>query len=117
MGKPKGAAQITAEIGFIALDGLLTNGRKYYMNWTSIKDTVTKVGTVDKATSVIRLLKKCSVFKFETKQLKYIFDLLNITVILTPKCHPEIAGRDVECRWAIEISVSAVISMMQLQRT
>jgi len=54
VGKPKGAAQIAAERGFISLDGLLENGKKY----------------------------------------------INITLILIPKCHPEIAGRGIEYCWS-----------------
>lgn len=42
VGKPKGAAQIAAETGFIGLDGSLFIGRNYSMNVTSIKDPVRK---------------------------------------------------------------------------
>ena len=99
VGKPKGAAQIAAERGFINLDGKLHNGKKYSMHGASTKDPITKVVTLDKETSVIRILKKCSDFKNETTQLMYILDLLDVRLILTPKCHPEIAGRGVEYCW------------------
>jgi len=38
VGKAKGAVQVTAERGFIGLDGLLTNRRKYSINRNSITD-------------------------------------------------------------------------------
>ena len=99
VGKAKGAAQIAAERGFIGLDGLLSNGKKYSMNGTSTKDPVTKVVTMNRDTSVIRILQRCNDFKNEKTQLMFILDLLNVTLILTPKCHPEIAGRGVEYCW------------------
>ena len=69
------------------------------MNGTSVKDPITKVVTIDKSTSIVRILKRCHDFKTETTQLKYILDLLGVFMILTPKCHPEIAGRGVEYCW------------------
>ena len=55
--------------------------------------------TVDKSTSVSRVLGQCDDFKNEKTQLMYILDLLGVQLILTPKCHPEIAGRGVEYCW------------------
>ena len=51
--KPKGVAQIADRQGFIGLDGLLENHRKYTMNKISKKDSVTKVVAVDKTTNII----------------------------------------------------------------
>ena len=39
------------------------------------------------------------ILKNETTQLMFILDLLNVRLILTPKGHPEIAGRGVEYCW------------------
>lgn len=64
VGKPKGAAQIACERGFITLDGNLPNGSKFTMHGTSSKNAV-----------------------------------IGVELILTPKCHPEIAGRGVEYAW------------------
>ena len=74
----------------------MENGKKNKMKGTLRKDNATKVVTVDKSTSVIKLLKNCSDFMFETTQLKYTLDILNTTLVLTPKCHPEISGKGVE---------------------
>ena len=69
------------------------------MNGTSSKDRVTGVTSIDKTTSVIRMLNRCHDFKSEKTQMMYILGLLHVLLILTPKCHPEIAGRGVEYGW------------------
>ena len=94
--KPKGAQQILYEQGFIDCEGKMSDGRKLTRNGTSSKDTTTGVVTIDKATSVSRVLGQCDDFKNEKTQLMYILDLLGVQLILTPKCHPEIAWRGVE---------------------
>ena len=99
VGKAKGAAQIACERGFVDLDGKLSNGAKFTMNGTLSKDLLTGVVTRNKETSVIRMLEKCDDFKNEKKQLMHIMDLIDARLILTPKCHPEIAGRGVEYAW------------------
>ena len=53
VGKPKGAAQIACERGFIDLSGNMVNGKKYSMNGKSMKDEVTGVVTIDTTTSII----------------------------------------------------------------
>ena len=57
MGKPKGAAQILIERGFLNLEGKLSDGRACTMKGASCKDDLTGVITIDKATSVISMLK------------------------------------------------------------
>ena len=99
VGKPKGGAQILFERGFINKDGKMSDGRKLTMNGTSSRDHITGVVTIDKSTSVSRVLGQCDDFKNEKTQLMYILDLLGVQLILTPKCHPEIAGRGVEYAW------------------
>ena len=99
VGKPKGALQIACERGFIGLDGKLGNGRKVSMQGTSSKDGVTGVVTIDRTTSVVQILRGCNDFKTEQTQMMYILTLLGAMLILTPKCHPEIAGRGVEYAW------------------
>ena len=69
------------------------------MHGTSKKDTRTGVVSVDKGTSIVRLLKKCSDFKNEQTQLKHILTLLGVDLRLTPKCHPEISGIGIEYAW------------------
>ena len=69
------------------------------MRGTSKKDLQTGVVTVDKTTSVVRVLKNCSDFKNEQTQLQYILTLLGVDLRLTPKYHPEIAGIGIEYAW------------------
>ena len=97
--KPKGASQIVCERGFVDMEGKLPDGSKFYMNGTSSKDPLTGAKLINKATSVIRMLQRCDDFRNETTQLMYIMDLIGVNLILTPKCHPEIAGRGVEYGW------------------
>ena len=99
IGKPKGALQIAAERGFIDLDGKFANGKKATMHGISKKDTRTGVKSTDKTTSIVSVLKKCSDFKNEESQMKYILTLLGVDLRLTPKCHPEIAGIGIEYAW------------------
>ena len=99
VGKPKGAAQVACERGFIDLDGKLPSGDKFTLNGTSVKDGLTGVVTINKATSVISILKRCDDFRNEKTQLMYILDLLNVVLRLTPKYHPEIAGHGIKYVW------------------
>ena len=99
IGKPKGAAQILYDRGFANHEGKMLDGRKLTMNGTNSKDPITGVVAVDKSTSAKRILGACDDFKNEKTQLMYILDLLGVRLILTPKCHPEIAGRGVEYMW------------------
>ena len=99
MNKPKGAAQIICERGFTDLEGKLPDGRKVSMNGTSSKDPVTSMVTIDKTTSALSILKRCSDFQNEQTQMMFICSLLLVKLLLTPKCHPEISGRGVEYAW------------------
>ena len=54
----------------------------------------------DPSTSARQILRDCNDIKKEKPQLKYIVeDVLGCHMKLTPKCHPEIAGRGVEYAW------------------
>jgi hypothetical protein len=54
----------------------------------------------DKETSVREILKRCEDFANETPQLEFIAQkYLGAFIRLTPKCHPEIAGRGIEYAW------------------
>jgi hypothetical protein len=54
----------------------------------------------DKETSVRQILKGCEDFANETPQLEFIAQKhLGAFIRLTPKCHPEIAGRGIEYAW------------------
>ena len=97
--KPKGALQIACERGLIDQNGKVLNGKKASLSGTKSKDAVTGVVSIDKETSVLRLLQQCSDFKNEQTQMSYILGLLDCKLKLTPKCHPEIAGRGIEYAW------------------
>ena len=77
----------------------MSDGRKLSMNGTSSRDHITGVVTIDKSTSVSRVLGQCDDFKNDKTQLMYILDLLGVQMILTLKFHPEIAERGVEYMW------------------
>ena len=62
MGKPKGAAQIAIERGFLTLEGKLPDGQKYTMTGSSLKDKLPGAVTINKTTSVIIMLKGCEDF-------------------------------------------------------
>lgn len=62
VGKPKGAAQIACKRGFLDDKGKLPNGTKCSLNGTSSKDKLTGVTSIDKTTSVIRMLNRCHDF-------------------------------------------------------
>jgi hypothetical protein len=54
----------------------------------------------DKETSVREILKRCEDFANETPQLEFIaHKYLGAFIRLTPKCHPDIAGRGIEYAW------------------
>jgi hypothetical protein len=54
----------------------------------------------DKETSVREFLKRCEDFQNETLLLEFIAQkYLGAFIRLTPKCHPEIAGRGIEYGW------------------
>ena len=42
----------------------------------------------------------CLDFVNEEGSLQHVAKLLGVTVMLTPKCHPEMAGEGVEYAWA-----------------
>ena len=99
IGKSKGALQIACKRVLIDLEEKLVNGIKSTMGGTLLKDLDTGVTSIDKTTSLIRMLGKHSDFSNEKTQLMYIMDLLGVSLILTPKFHPKIAGREVEYAW------------------
>ena len=97
--KPKGILQIAFERGFLDKSGKLHNGKKATLTCTRSKNPITGVVEVDKETSVLRILQRCNDFKNEQTQMSYILNLLDVKLRLTPKCHPEIAGRGIEYAW------------------
>jgi hypothetical protein len=124
VGEPKGAAHIAFEHGFFDALMKLPNGKKVSFAGTKLQEAeaaeldeaeeATVGGTKiidhrrkkklkvkrDKETSVKEILKGCDGFANETPQLEYIAQkYLGAFIRLTPKCHPEIAGRGIEYAW------------------
>jgi hypothetical protein len=123
VGEPKGAAHIAFERGFFDASMKLPNGKKVSFAGTKLQEAEAAEsaeaeeaagGTKiidhrrkkkpkvkrDKETSVREILKGCDDFANETPQLEYIAQTyLGAFIRLTPKCHPEIAGRGIEYAW------------------
>jgi hypothetical protein len=117
VGKQKGAAQIGFERGEYDADLLLPNGKKVSMEGTAIADAQpdnqpVEEGIVDHrkkkkkkvrrdlSTSVRHILSLHEDFANEKPRLaKILEDTLGAFVRLTPKCHPELAGRGIEYAW------------------
>ena len=87
MGKSKGLLQVLWERGFI--DG--TSIEKYKL--TGKNDDF---GIVDNSTSLRHMMTMCSDFLHEQGMMEFIGRKVGVEVILTPKCHAELAGDGVE---------------------
>ena len=87
MGKSKGLLQVLWERGFI--DG--TSIEKYKL--TGKNDDF---GIVDNSTSLRHMMTMCSDFLHEQGMMEFIGQKVGVEVILTPKCHAELAGDGVE---------------------
>jgi hypothetical protein len=122
VGEPKGAAHIAFERGFFDSSLKLPNGKKVSFAGSKLQaaeaaefdEAVEAAATTiidhrkkkkpkvkrDKETSVREILKRCEDFANETPQLESIAQkYLGAFIRLTPKCHPEIAGRGIEYAW------------------
>ena len=121
-GEPKGAAHIAFERGFFDSSLKLPNGKKVSFAGSRLQEAeATELNVADEAaastvidhrkkrktkvkrdkeTSVREILKRCEDFANETPQLEFIAQKhLGAFIRLTPKCHPEIAGRGIEHAW------------------
>ena len=90
-GKPKGLLQVLWERGLI--DG--NNLKRYAL--TGKKDDL---GTVDDSTSLQHIMGMCFDFLNEEGMMQHIAKEIGVVVLLTPKCHAELAGEGVEYLWA-----------------
>ena len=91
VGKTKGLLQVLWERGFIDNSNL----KQYSL--TGKKDDL---GTIDTSTSLRHIMGMCEDFLNEEGMLQHIANNLGVTVLLTPKCHAELAGEGVEYVWA-----------------
>ncbi len=87
----KGLLQVLWERGLI--DG---SKSKHYLLIGKKDD----LGTVDNSTSLRHIMGMCHNFLNEEGMLQHIAKNLGVTVLLTPNCHAELAGKGVEYVWA-----------------
>jgi hypothetical protein len=90
-GKAKGLSQILWERGLI-------DGSKHSSYTLDGKKDAN--GIVDLNTSLRHLMGVCSDFVNEKGMMEFVGAKLGVEVILTPKCHAELAGEGVEYMWA-----------------
>jgi hypothetical protein len=89
------------------IDG--TNLNNYLL--TGKKD---KLGTVDNSTSFLRhIMGMCTDFLNEEGMMQHIAKGLGVKVLLTPKCHAELAGEGVEYVWACAKGAYRNMSLQQ----
>ncbi|KAI2490953.1 hypothetical protein MHU86_23612 [Fragilaria crotonensis] len=91
MGKAKGLLQVLWERGFIDMNKL----SNYTL--TGRKD---ELGNLDLSLSLRHLMAMCPDFLNEEGMMEHIGAKLGVEVMLTPKCHAEIAGEGIEYMWA-----------------
>ena len=91
MGKSKGLLQVLWERGLIDEMSI----EKYKL--TGKNDDF---GIVDNSTSLRHMMTMCSDFLHEQGMMEFIGRKVGVEVILTPKCHAELAGEGVEYMWA-----------------
>ncbi len=90
-GQPKGLLHVLCEQGL--LDG--SNLKCYAL--TGKKDDL---GTVDDSTSLWHTMGMCFDFLNKEGMMQHIAKEIGAVVLLTPKCHAELAGEGVELLWA-----------------
>jgi hypothetical protein len=103
-GKTKGLLQVLWERGLIDA----SNVKNYSL--TGKKDDL---GTVDNSTSLRHIMGMCHDFLNEEGMLQHIANTLGVTVLLTPKCHAELAGEGVEYVWACAKGAYRSMSLKQ----
>jgi hypothetical protein len=102
VGKPKGVIQMAWERGLctraqIKNNEVTVDGIRKDSSGNKVNEK--ERGKIDLKTSLRYLLGQCTDFKTEITQLQYIASELGCTVLMTPKAHPELAGRGVEYAW------------------
>jgi len=99
IGVPKEIQRSRAQLIFdLAAKGANTKGKnKSDLVFLGRKDSF---GLIECNTSLRHLMSLCSDFLNEQGMMQYIGTKLGVEVMLSPKCHAEIAGEGVEYMWA-----------------
>ena len=95
--KPKGSLQILFEKGWIHHDRI----HLYTEKGKTINGIAPGNLAPSEELSIRQLMKLQNDFMTESTLLQFYGEKLGITVDRTPKCHPELAGEDIEYAWAI----------------
>ena len=89
-GRAKGLLQVLCERGFIDESNLSS------YNISGSKD---KHGNINNTYSLLHIMSECEDFSNETTLLQDTLGKRDVSVIRTPKCHPELAGEGIEYSW------------------
>ena len=98
MGKPKGMLQILRERGFIDFEGKEMKAvvSYYTVDGRKINDSE---NDIIEGTSLRQLIKNLPDFKEELTLLQFRAKQLGVSLVCSPKYHPEIAGEGIEYAW------------------
>lgn len=88
VGKPKGLRQVLYERG-------LLDPSRIAMYYNDPKGSDEE----DEPFCLKQLMGKCADFLEEETQMEFIMKKLHVTVEMSPKCHPELAGQGIEYCW------------------
>ena len=95
-GKPKGTKQILFETGWYRPDRDPSTGRPF---WTSCINPLRDPKKRDKSFIASLVLRNRPDFKAEKTDLEKFMLGRGHILILSPKCHPELAGQGIEYSW------------------
>jgi hypothetical protein len=98
MGQAKGLLQICYERGLI--DGVTYKEKDLWKQYS--KDGKKNAqGERIPGTNLVELLNECADFKNELTMLQFVGEQCGVRIIMSPKCHCEIAGECIEIIWGI----------------
>lgn len=91
VGKPKGSFQILYERGFI--------NPLHPAGWYTVLGRKDVYGNIIEGSSLKEMMASQQDFIQEKTLLQVHADQIGISILRTPKCHPELAGEGIEYRW------------------
>jgi hypothetical protein len=97
-GQAKGLLQICYERGLI--DGVTYKEKDLYKRY-SAGGKKNAQGERIPGTNLVELLNECADFKNELTMLQFVGEKCGVRIIMSPKCHCEIAGECIEIIWGI----------------